>query len=136
MSAQEKQNLCMSTREEYEKIAVMINPGASETVASEERFESYPIEKTTASGTTYQQLGSKQKICQRWSEIHSSRRRHGTESWAKFQTRSTQDAGKGLQIGGIWTLGGVQPSRPGELHTKQLQRLQDVFAVAQRVLLP
>ena len=47
-----KQNLCMNTLDEYYKIAVMIDSGASETVASAEKFESYPIEKTTTSGTT------------------------------------------------------------------------------------
>ena len=46
-----KQNLCMNTHDEYYKIAVMTDAGASETVASAEM--SYPIEKTTTSGTTY-----------------------------------------------------------------------------------
>ena len=50
MSAKEEQNLCVSTREEYEKMAVMINPGASETAASEERFESYLPEHTQSPG--------------------------------------------------------------------------------------
>ena len=54
MSAQqnEKQNLCMNAYDEYENIAVVIDSGASETVASVEKFESYPLEKTTASGMT------------------------------------------------------------------------------------
>ena len=38
--------------EDYEKIEVMIDSGASETVASEDKFGTYPLEKTTASGTT------------------------------------------------------------------------------------
>ena len=41
---QENHNLCMTTHEEYERIAAVIGAGASETIAS--------VEKTTASGTT------------------------------------------------------------------------------------
>ena len=62
MSAQEKEkhNLCMNTHEEYDKTAVMIDSGASETAASVVKFESYPIEKTRASGRTYSSQAGKQ----------------------------------------------------------------------------
>ena len=62
MSAQntEKRKMCMNTHEEYEKMAVMIDSGASETAVSVEKFESSPIEKTTASGTTYASSAGKQ----------------------------------------------------------------------------
>ena len=54
MSAKEKENhnLCMTTHEEYERIAAIIDSGASETVAS--------VEKTTASGITYSSGAEKQ----------------------------------------------------------------------------
>ena len=69
MSAQqkEKQNLCMSAHEEFEKIAVMIDSGASEIVASVEKFEFV---------SSWQASRGRRP---RWSEIHSSRRRsrHG-----------------------------------------------------------
>ncbi len=34
-------NLCTNIRDEYEKIEVMIDSGASETVASQDKFPSY-----------------------------------------------------------------------------------------------
>ena len=121
MSAQEKEkrNLCMRTHEEYKKIEVTIDSGASDEVASVEKFESYPIEKTTASGTTYSSAAGNQAEAidnagQRYIRVGDD---HGTESWAKFQMcrgRSRQDPGKRQQIGGLWTLGGVQTSRLGE----------------------
>ena len=37
--------MCMNTHDEYEKIAVVNDSGASETVVSVEKFESYPIVK-------------------------------------------------------------------------------------------
>ena len=46
--------------EEYEKIDVMIDSGASDTAASVEKFESYPNEKTTAPGTAYSSAAGKQ----------------------------------------------------------------------------
>ena len=64
----------MSTHEEYEQIAVMIDSGASETEASVEKFELYPIEKTAASGTTYSSAAGKQaedivNVCQRYIRV-------------------------------------------------------------------
>ena len=46
--------------EDYEKIEVMIDSGASETVASEDKFGTYPLEKTMATGTTYSSAAAKQ----------------------------------------------------------------------------
>ena len=73
--------------DEYENIAVMIDCGACETVASVEKFESYPIEKTPTPGTTYLSAAGKQA-----ENIVNVGQRHvrvvdddGTESWTKFQ---------------------------------------------------
>lgn len=45
--------LCTSVREEWEQISIMMDSGASETVASVEHFEGYPLTRTTAFGTSY-----------------------------------------------------------------------------------
>ena len=73
--------------EDYEKIEVMVDSGASETVASEDKFGTYPIERTTATGTTYSSAAAKQteeivNLGQRYVQVTDER---GTESWAKFQ---------------------------------------------------
>ena len=58
-SNQVEQNLCahnnlaQGAEEEYEQISVMVDSGASETVASEEKFEAYELIATTAVGTQY-----------------------------------------------------------------------------------
>ena len=57
---QENHNLCMTTHEMYEKIAAVIDSGVTETAASVEKFESYPIEKTTAPSTTYSSAAENQ----------------------------------------------------------------------------
>ena len=44
-----QQNLC-AMHEDYEHIEVMIDSGASETVASEDKFGTYPLEKTSETG--------------------------------------------------------------------------------------
>ena len=77
----------MNTHEEYEKISVMNDSGASETVVSVEKFEPYPIEKRTASDTTYSSAAGKQaedvvNVGQRHIPVVGD---HDTESWAKFQ---------------------------------------------------
>ena len=89
MSAQEKekQHLCMNIHDEYEKIAAITASGESQTVASVEKFESYPNVKTTASGTTYSSAAGKQardivKGGQRYVRVVDDQ---GTESWRKFQ---------------------------------------------------
>ena len=82
--AQETQNLCMSTHEESDKIAVMIESGAIETAALLEKFESYPypIEKATASSAAGKQTEDIVNAGQRYIPVVDD---HGTESWAKFQ---------------------------------------------------
>ena len=73
--------------DEHENIAAMIDCGASETAASVERFESYPIEKTSTPSTTYLSAAGKQA-----ENIVNVGQKHvrvvvddGTESWTKFQ---------------------------------------------------
>lgn len=51
--SKDKQVLCANVQEEWEKISMMVDSGASETVASIEHFEGYPLVRTTASGTSY-----------------------------------------------------------------------------------
>ena len=80
-------NLCMNTYDEFEKIEVMIDSGASETVASMDKFPSYPLEDTTASGTTYSSAAEKQaeaivNMGQKFVEAVDEK---GNVSWAKFQ---------------------------------------------------
>ena len=62
MSVQKKENQCgcMSSHKECVKIAVTIDSGASGTVASVDKFGSYPVETTTASDTTYASAAGKQ----------------------------------------------------------------------------
>ena len=77
----------MNSHDEFEEIAVIIDSGASETVAPVVKFESYPIEKTTASGTTYLSAAGKQaqdivNVGQRYVRVDYD---HGTESWANLQ---------------------------------------------------
>ncbi len=79
-------NLCTNIHE-YEKIEVMIDSGASETVASQVKFTSYRLEETTASGTTSSSAAEKQaedivNIGQKRVLVVDDK---GTESWAKFQ---------------------------------------------------
>ena len=94
----------MSAHEEFEKTAVMIDSGASETVASVEKFEF---------GSSWQASRGHRP---RWSEILSSRRRsrHGELGQVPGvqRTRSRQDNAKRQQVGGIWTLGGFRD--PGQ----------------------
>ena len=145
MSAQEKEkhNLCMRTHEEYKKIEVTVDSGASDEVASVEKLESYPIEKTTASGTTLlvQQLGSKQK---RLSTLvrDTSVDDHCTESWAQVpdvqRSRSRQDPGKRQQIGGLldtWWCSDIQIRGRYRIKVNS-NGYRDVLAAAQWVLRP
>ena len=111
-----EQNLCMSTHEAYEKIAVMIGSGASETVASVEKFESYPIEKTPAPGTTHSSAAGKQTedIVNAGQRYIGAVDDHGTESQSHVpdvqRTWSRRDIMKRQQVGGIWTLCAAQNS--------------------------
>ena len=81
-----QQHLC-AMHEDYEKIEVMIDSGASETVASEDKFGTYPLERTTATGTTYSSATAKQSegivnLGQRYVQVTDEK---GRESWATFQ---------------------------------------------------
>jgi hypothetical protein len=53
-------SLCTNIHDEHEKIEVMVDSGPSETVASQDKFPSYPMMETTASGTTYSSAVEKQ----------------------------------------------------------------------------
>ena len=80
-------SLCTNIHDEYEKIEMMIDSGASETVASQDKFSSYPLVETTASGTTYSSAAEKDveqiiNVGQKYVQVVDSR---GNESWAKFQ---------------------------------------------------
>ena len=82
----EKQHLCMNTHDEYEKIAAMIDSGGTETLVSVVKFESYPIEQATASGTTYSSAPGKQEeeivnVDQRYVRVVDD---HGMARWSKF----------------------------------------------------
>ena len=86
MQENRQQNLC-AMHEDYEKIEVMIDSGASETVASEDIFGTYPLEKTTATGTTYSSAAAKQSedivnLGQTYVQVTDER---GRETWATFQ---------------------------------------------------
>ena len=80
-------SLCTNIHDEYEKIEMMVDSGASDTVASQEKFSSYPLVETTASGTTYSSAAEKDveqiiNVGQKYVQVVDSR---GNESWAKFQ---------------------------------------------------
>lgn len=80
-------NLCTNIHDEYEKIEVMVDSGASETVASQDKFPTYQLEETTASGTTYSSAAEKQaedivNVGQKYVQVVDDK---GNESWAKFQ---------------------------------------------------
>ena len=96
----------MNTHDEYYKIAVMIDSGASETVASAEKFESYPIEKTT-SGTTCSSAAEQQaedtaNVSQRYIRVVDDR---GMESWAKFEM--CKGLGQDKILGSVFRVGGT-----------------------------
>ena len=74
---------------EYEKIEAITGSGASQTVASVEKFESYPNGKTTASSTTYSSVARKQardivNVGQGYVRVVDDQ---GTKSWRKLQFR-------------------------------------------------
>ena len=71
----------------FEKISIMIDSGASETVASEDRFPSYDLVKTTASGITYSSAAESQAedITNIGEQFVETVDENGVTSWAKFQ---------------------------------------------------
>lgn len=94
-------NLCTNVHDDYEKIEVMVDSGASETVASQDKFTSYPLEETTASGTTYSSAAEKQaedivNLGQKYVQVVDE---NGSESWAKFQI--CQGLGRNRILGSV-----------------------------------
>ena len=80
---------------------MMIDSGASETVASEDKFESYPLEATTASGTTYSSAAEKQA-----EDIVNLGQKHvlatdskGHAHWVKLQV--CRGLGRGRVLGSV-----------------------------------
>ena len=73
--------------DEFEKISIMIDSGASETVASEDRFPSCELVKTTASGITYSPAAESQAedIINIGEQFVETVDENGVTSWAKFQ---------------------------------------------------
>ena len=91
----------MNTHDGDEKIAVIDGSGASETVVSVEKFESYPIVKTTTSGTTNSTAAGSQaedivNVGQRYVRVVED---HGTESWVKFQM--CKELGQDKMLGSV-----------------------------------
>ena len=87
VQAEEGPNLGTNIHDEYEKIEMMIDSGASETVASQDKFPSYPLVETTASGTTYSSAAAKEaeqivNVGQKYVQVVDEL---GYETWAKFQ---------------------------------------------------
>ena len=106
------QNLCMSTNEEYEKIAVTIDSEASEnsSIGGEVRVVPVREDNSLRHNVLVSRWEASRRHCQRWSEIHSSRRR------SRPSSRYAQDSAKTRCL--------CQTPRPGELHSKQLRRPQ------------
>jgi len=80
--------LCTNSHnDEFEKISIMIDSGASETVASEDRFPSYDLVKITASGITYSSAAESQAedITNIGEQFVETVDENGVTSWAKFQ---------------------------------------------------
>ena len=101
VQAEAGHNLCTSTHDEYEKIEMMIDSGASETVASQDKFATYPRIETTASGTTYSSAAEKQaedivNMGQKYVLVVDE---NGKESWAKFHM--CRGLGQGRILGSV-----------------------------------
>ena len=97
-----EQHLCVNAVEDdYEKVSIMIDSGASETVAPAECFESYDLVKTTASGTTYASAAAGDcneivNIGEKFVEVVDE---NGTTTWAKFQV--CRGLGKDKVLGSV-----------------------------------
>ena len=105
----EKQNLCMNTHNVYEKLAVMLAVGASETAAS-------------AAGKQAEDIAN---VGQRYIRVVDG---HGMESWAKFEVLCNR----------VWCSLDTRWCSDTQIKdvTCKIQWIQDVLAAAQRVLLP
>ena len=101
-SKQIEHNLCAANAdEEYEKISIMVDSGASETVASEEYFPAYELIETTASGVTYSSAADKtaEPIVNLGQKLVEVVDEYGTCSWAKFQI--CRGLGQGRILGSV-----------------------------------
>ena len=80
----------------YEMISMMVDSGASETVASDKEFASYPLTPTTATGTTYSSAAEKQfeDIVNIGEKVVETVDEHGNVNWAKFQICKGLSKGK------------------------------------------
>ena len=81
-------SLCTSVHgDEFEKISIMIDSGANETVVSHDRSPSYDLIKTTASGITYSSAAESQAedIANVGEQFVETVDDNGVTSWAKFQ---------------------------------------------------
>ena len=99
--------------------------GASDTVASAERFESYPIEKTTASGTTFSSAVGKQaevivNVGLRYIGVRCAEDLVKTRYWRSVVR--VVESGHSVEF--------RHPTQSRKKQTKQLQRLQDALAAA------
>ena len=99
---------------ETDRCVQLLHECRSETAASVEKFESYPLQKTTAQRT------STTLVRDPYESSTSTARRVGPSSRCAEDLVKTR-SGKRQQVGGIWTLGGVQRPNAGELHAQQLQ---------------
>ena len=127
----------MNAREEYENISESTE---NRSISGEVRVVPNREDNDIRHSVLVSSLEASRGHRQRWSQIHSSRRRsrYGELYHVPDVHRnwSRHDIGMCQQICGIWTLGGTQtPRAGGGLHTKQLQRLQGVLAAAKQVLL-
>ena len=94
-------NLCTNIHDDYEKISVMVDSGASETVASHEKFLSYELVETTASGVTYSSAAESQAedIIDVGEKFVETVDENGVTSWAKFQM--CKGLGNGKILGSV-----------------------------------
>ena len=93
--------LCSNTHDEYEKISIMIDSGASETVASLDKFPMYKSAMTTATGTTYASAADKQSgdIVNIGEKVVETIDEHGITSHVKFQM--CKGLGEGKILGSV-----------------------------------
>ena len=93
--------LCTNIHDEYEKISVMVDSGASETVAPHDKFPSYELIETTASGITYSSAAESQAedIVNMGEKFVETSDVNGVKSWAKFQM--CKGLGNGKILGSV-----------------------------------
>lgn len=79
--------ICTSTHDVYEQVSVMVDSGASETVASEHHFANSPLVATSATGTTYSSAAANpaetiMNLGEKYVEVTDI---NGKDRWAKLQ---------------------------------------------------